>query len=77
MIDFSVPPELERARRDIAGFMDQHVYANEHAMVEDEGLPVELERDLQAEGEGARTVGAESTPRMGRYGHRLYRPGTG
>jgi len=48
MIDFSVPPELERARHEIAGFMDQFVYANEDEMVEDEGLPVELERDLQA-----------------------------
>lgn len=47
MIDFSVPPELERARQSITEFMGQHVYPNEDKMVEDEGLPVELERDLQ------------------------------
>jgi acyl-CoA dehydrogenase len=47
MIDFSIPPELERARQAVAEFMDQHVYSNEHKMVEDEGLPVELERELQ------------------------------
>ena len=49
MIDFSIPPELERARQAVAEFMDQHVYANEDKMVEDEGLPVELERELQSQ----------------------------
>lgn len=48
MIDFSIPPELERARQAVAEFMDQHVYSNEVQMVEDEGLPVEIERELQS-----------------------------
>ena len=47
MIDFSIPPELQSARDAVAAFMDQHVYPNEDKMVEDEGLPVELERNLQ------------------------------
>lgn len=47
MIDFSVPPELETARQRISAFMDQHVYPNEARIVEDEGLPEQLERELQ------------------------------
>ncbi|HEV2883694.1 MAG TPA: acyl-CoA dehydrogenase family protein [Pyrinomonadaceae bacterium] len=47
MIDFSVPPELEHARDAVVAFMDQYVYPNEHQIVEDEGLPADLERDLQ------------------------------
>ena len=47
MIDFTVPPELETARQAVAAFMDQHVYPNENQIVEDEGLPIELERGLQ------------------------------
>jgi acyl-CoA dehydrogenase len=47
MIDFSVPQELETARHAVEAFMDEHVYPNEARMVEDEGLPVELERELQ------------------------------
>jgi acyl-CoA dehydrogenase len=48
MIDFSVPPELETARHAVAAFMDEHVYPNESKVIEDEGLPTELERDLQS-----------------------------
>ena len=47
MIDFSVPPELEAARDAVSAFMDQHVYPNESKIIEHEGLPVELERELQ------------------------------
>lgn len=47
MIDFTVSPELETARQAVAAFMDQHVYPNENQIVEDEGIPVELERELQ------------------------------
>ena len=47
MIDFSTPPELESRRQSVAAFMDQYVYPNEQNLVEDEGLPVELESDLQ------------------------------
>lgn len=47
MIDFSVPPELETVRQRVTAFMDQFVYPNEHKIVEDEGLPAELERELQ------------------------------
>lgn len=47
MIDFSIPPELEAIRERTTAFMDEFVYPNEKNMVEDEGLPVELERDLQ------------------------------
>jgi len=47
MIDFTVPPELENARLALTAFMDQHVYPNENQIVEDEGIPVELERELQ------------------------------
>ena len=39
MIDFSIPPELEAHRKNVAAFMDQFVYPNERAFVEDEGLP--------------------------------------
>lgn len=47
MIDFSTPPELEVTRQSVAAFMEQYVYPNESMMVEDEGLPVDLESDLQ------------------------------
>ncbi|MGI8917482.1 MAG: acyl-CoA dehydrogenase family protein [Pyrinomonadaceae bacterium] len=47
MIDFSIPPELESHRESVAAFMKQHVYPNESAFVEEEGLPVELEQELQ------------------------------
>lgn len=48
MIDFSIPPELEAIRQRISDLMEQHIYPNEGLIVEDEGLPVELERELQA-----------------------------
>jgi acyl-CoA dehydrogenase len=47
MIDFSIPPELEAIRERTTAFMDEFVYPNEKNMVEDEGLPAELEKDLQ------------------------------
>jgi acyl-CoA dehydrogenase len=47
MIDFSIPPELEVIRERTTAFMDEFVYPNEQNMVEDEGLPAELEKDLQ------------------------------
>jgi alkylation response protein AidB-like acyl-CoA dehydrogenase len=47
MIDFSIPPELESHRQSVAAFMKQYVYPNESAFVEDEGLPAELEQELQ------------------------------
>jgi acyl-CoA dehydrogenase len=47
MIDFSIPPELETTRQRVTAFMDQYVYPNESNLVEDEGLPDDLERDLQ------------------------------
>lgn len=47
MIDFSIPPELEAHRASVTAFMDQYVYPNESLMVEDEGLPAELEAELQ------------------------------
>ncbi|HKY27433.1 MAG TPA: acyl-CoA dehydrogenase family protein [Pyrinomonadaceae bacterium] len=47
MIDFSIPPELEAIRQRITDFMEQHIYPNEGLMVEDEGLPIDFERELQ------------------------------
>jgi acyl-CoA dehydrogenase len=47
MIDFSIPLELEATRQRTTAFMDEFVYPNESRMVEDEGLPADLERDLQ------------------------------
>ncbi|HKO97873.1 MAG TPA: acyl-CoA dehydrogenase family protein [Pyrinomonadaceae bacterium] len=47
MIDFSPPPELEAAQQAVASFMDEHVYPNEKLIVEDEGIPEDIERDLQ------------------------------
>ena len=47
MIDFSLTPELEAMRERTTAFMEEFVYPNESKVVEDEGLPVELERDLQ------------------------------
>ena len=49
MIDFSIPPELESHRQSVAAFMKQYVYPNESKFVEDEGLPPELEQELQRE----------------------------
>ncbi|HET6670104.1 MAG TPA: acyl-CoA dehydrogenase family protein [Pyrinomonadaceae bacterium] len=49
MIDFSIPPELESHRQSVTAFMKQYVYPNETAFVEDEGLPAELEQELQRE----------------------------
>ena len=51
MIDFSIPPELEATRQRVIAFMDQYVYSNENKAVEDEGLPGELESELQKKGE--------------------------
>jgi alkylation response protein AidB-like acyl-CoA dehydrogenase len=47
MVDFSISPELEAARQRTSAFMDEFVYPNESKLVEDEGLPVDLEMDLQ------------------------------
>jgi alkylation response protein AidB-like acyl-CoA dehydrogenase len=47
MIDFSIPPEIEAIRRKITAFMEEHVYPNEDKFVEEQGLPAELERQLQ------------------------------
>lgn len=47
MIDFSLTPELETMRARATAFMEEFVYPNESKVVEDEGLPVGLERDLQ------------------------------
>jgi acyl-CoA dehydrogenase len=47
MIDFSISPELEATRQRTTAFMDEFVYPNESKLVEDEGLPVDLEMDLQ------------------------------
>jgi acyl-CoA dehydrogenase len=49
MIDFSIPPELEDIRGRITAFMEAHVYPNEDKVIEHEGLPVALERELQQE----------------------------
>lgn len=49
MIDFSISPELETTSQRVTDFMERHVYPNESKMVEDEGLPVDLERELQRE----------------------------
>lgn len=47
MIDFSISPELEAMRHRAAAFMEEFVYPNESKMVEHEGLPAELNLDLQ------------------------------
>jgi alkylation response protein AidB-like acyl-CoA dehydrogenase len=47
MIDFSISPELEATRQRTTAFMDEFVYPNESKLVEDEGLPADLETDLQ------------------------------
>lgn len=48
MIDFSISPDLETTRQYVRAFMEQYVYPNENRMVEHEGLPTDLESDLQA-----------------------------
>jgi acyl-CoA dehydrogenase len=47
MIDFTVSPELEAIQQRTIAFMEEFVYPNESLVVEDEGIPVELERELQ------------------------------
>jgi acyl-CoA dehydrogenase len=47
-MDFSIPPELEKIRQRTKAFMDEFVYPNERHVTEHEGLPAELERELQA-----------------------------
>ena len=47
MIDFSISPELEDIRGRITALMEAAVYPNEDKVIEHEGLPVELERELQ------------------------------
>src|SRR4030095_3365291 len=47
MIDFSIPPELETVRERTRAFMYEFVYPNEDKLVEDEGLPIDLEAELQ------------------------------
>ncbi len=46
-MDFSIPPELEETRQQIAAFMDEFVYPNEKHATEHEGLPETIERELQ------------------------------
>jgi alkylation response protein AidB-like acyl-CoA dehydrogenase len=62
MIDFSIPPELETTRTRVSAFMEEHVYPNESKMIEDEGLPVDLEAELQKEVK-ARGLWAPNLPR--------------
>lgn len=62
MIDFSIPDELESARQAVSVFMDQHVYPNENQIVEDEGIPADLERELQ-EGVKAQGLWAPHLPK--------------
>ena len=47
MIDFSVPPELEAVQQRANAFMEEFVYPNESKLIEDEGLPADLEQELQ------------------------------
>ena len=47
MIDFTPSPEIEEIRRKTLQFMKEHVYPAEQHYREIEGLPAELERDLQ------------------------------
>jgi len=47
MIDFSVPPELEAVQQRATAFMEESVYPNESKLIEDEGLPADLEQELQ------------------------------
>ena len=47
MIDFSIPPEFETVRQRTTAFMEEFVYPNEGKLVENEGLPADLEADLQ------------------------------
>jgi acyl-CoA dehydrogenase len=62
MIDFSISQELERTRQSTTAFMEEFVYPNETKMVEDEGLPAELESDLQQRVK-ARGLWAPNLPR--------------
>src|SRR5687767_13013871 len=62
MIDFSIPPELETTRNRVSAFMEEYVYPNESKMIEDEGLPVDLETELQKEVK-ARGLWAPNLPR--------------
>lgn len=48
MIDFSIPPDIEKMRKTVSTFMDEHVYPNEAHADEHAGLPTELEKSLQA-----------------------------
>ena len=47
MIDFSIPPELETVRQRTTALMEEFVDPNEGKLVENEGLPADLEADLQ------------------------------
>jgi alkylation response protein AidB-like acyl-CoA dehydrogenase len=46
-MDFSVSPEMEELRQRVKAFMDEYVYDSERLVAEDEGLPVDVERELQ------------------------------
>jgi alkylation response protein AidB-like acyl-CoA dehydrogenase len=48
MIDFSIPAEIEEMRKTLSNFMDKYVYPNEKNADEHNGLPEEIEKDLQA-----------------------------
>src|ERR1051326_8785478 len=47
MIDFSLSPEMVAARKQITTFLEESVYPIESQSDEHEGLPEELERELQ------------------------------
>lgn len=47
MIDFSISAELEATQQRTTAFMEEFVYPNEDKLIEDEGLPADLERELQ------------------------------
>ena len=77
MIDFSIPSELEATRQRVIAFMDQFVYPNENKLIEDEGLPADLESDLQTKVKTQGLLGTPSAARLRRDGNRFHRPSPG
>jgi acyl-CoA dehydrogenase len=68
MIDFSISPELADMQRRLNAFMEAQVYQNEAKVIEDEGLPVAIERELQQQVKAAGLWAPNLPPEWGGMG---------
>src|SRR5262249_1878592 len=47
-MDFSIPPDIQKLREQVASFMEDYVYPAEAHYDDENGLPPELQREIQS-----------------------------